>query len=319
MLHIRPFAYTDQDYAAVVAVRNAIWPDHPETVVSAKHRDAARDPNYFYQHVVLEDDGKLVAGAYSHETSWSYRPGKYYLHIYVDPTCERRGIGTALYNYLDQVLAQRQPRPTLLSSSLREDKTQAIHFLQQRGFAQVMRSPTSCLDLNHFDATRYTGVIDKVLASGLQIYSVDELRQCDEQWQRKIYELDWECTQDEPLPDAPTKLSFEEYVKFIFENPYNLPAASFVALDHGHYVGMTGCNQNAGDAKKISIGFTGVLRSHRRRGIALALKLKTIDYAQGQNFQAVETSNEEHNPMYRMNLDLGFQPEPAWLDFQKII
>jgi hypothetical protein len=31
----------------------------------------------------------------------------------------------------------------------------------------------------------------------------------------------------------------------------------------------------------------------------------------------IETYNEENNPMYALNLALGFKPQPAWLEFEK--
>ena len=182
-----------------------------------------------------------------------------------------------------------------------------------------MRSPVSKLAIATFEATKFAGVIDKVRASGIQLHSVAELDKFDPDWRRQLYELDWACTQDEPLPDAPTRPPFEEYLQLVFDQSDFLPDASFAALDNGQYVGMATCNKSAGTPSLLTVGFTGVLRTHRRRGIAMALKLLTIDYAQRHHFEAIETRNEEHNPMLQINLTLGFQLEPAWLDFQKIL
>ena len=56
--------------------------------------------------------------------------------------------------------------------------------------------------------------------------------------------------------------------------------AWFVALDRGKYVGMTELWSNQADPELFDIGVTGVLRPHRRRGIAMALKLRGIEFAQ---------------------------------------
>ena len=75
--------------------------------------------------------------------------------------------------------------------------------------------------------------------------------------------------------------------------------------------------RNDADTEKIDTGLTGVIRSHRRRGIAMALKVQALEFARQRGFQTVMTDNEEKNPMYQLNLKLGFKPKPAWIDFEK--
>lgn len=319
MFHIRPFNATDQDYAAIVAIYNAIWPDKPDTVALCQRRDAMRDKQYFFQRFIVEAQNQIVAVGMGCEIAWSYQPGKYVVTVNVHPAYEQQGIGSALYDHILQMLNQRPLPPTLLVSQAHEDKVRAVRFLEQRGFTLVMRSPMSRLEVAAFDPTQFAGMIDKVRTAGYQCYSMAAVAKFDPDWQRQIYELDWECTQDEPLPDAPSKPSLEEYVKDIFNHPDFLPGASFVALENGQYVAMTLCNQNAAQPTLLQTGFTGVLRTHRRRGLATTVKLLTIHYAQQNHFEAIDTYNEENNPMYSINIALGFQPKPALLDFQKMI
>ncbi|MEZ4865854.1 MAG: GNAT family N-acetyltransferase [Caldilineaceae bacterium] len=319
MIHMRPFTATNHDYVARVALHNAIWPDWPDTVARCQGRDSLRNQAYFFQRVVVEVEHQIVAAGTVSEPTWSHRPGKYALGVDVHPAHERQGIGSALYDHLLQMVTQRLPAPTVLVSRTREDKLQALRFLAQRGFTQVMRSPVSRLAVATFDPAQFAGLLDNVRTAGYQLYSMAEVAKLDPDWQRQVYELDWECTQDEPLPDAPTKPAFADYVKENFDYSHFLPAASFVALANGHYVAMTTGFQDAAESTLLITGFTGVVRAHRRRGLATALKVLTIAYAQQNHFKAIETGNEESNPMYRINLALGFQPKPAWLDFQKMI
>ena len=319
MFTIRPFDYSDQSYTAIVAIQNQIYPDQPETVAWWQHRDRIRNPDYFYQAFLVEGDGQLVAYAHVMETPWSYRPGKYAFGVTVQPDYERRGIGTMAYDHLMALLMTRPLPPTLLITSMREDKTQAMRFLTKRGFQQVMRSPISLLELATFDGSRFAHVPGKVQATGITIYSMKELAQFDPEHREKIYELDWQCTLDEPLPDAPTKPPFDEYTKFFFDSPNFIPEACFIAVDGSEYVGMSNLFYNPALPTEINTGFTAVLRTHRRRGIATALKLRAIAYAQQQGYAAIRTGNEENNPMLAINLMLGFVPQPAWLDFQKVL
>lgn len=320
MLTIRPFDYTTvADYAAAIAIQNAAWPDQPETIAEWQYRDQTRNPQYYHQRFLVERAGLPVAHAQAMETFWSYRPGKYGLWITVHPDHQRQGIGGMVYDHLLATLAARPLLPTMLVCSVREDQTHALRFVEQRGFRQVMRTPSSRLDVTQFNPSRFVTVLDEVKQGGIAIYSVAELATLDADHRHKIYELDWQCTLDEPMSDAPTKPSFEDYSKFFFDTPTFIPEACLIAIAKGEYVGLSALYRNPGQPTQLNTGFTAVLRSHRRRGIATALKVCAICYAQQNGYASIKTDNEENNPMFAINLTLGFTPEPAWLDFQKVI
>lgn len=319
MVAPRPFAYSLADYAALSRLLAAVWPDRDSSVAALQHLDRHHRDGYFFQRFVIELDGALVAACEVGEPADSYRPGKYAIDLAVMPAWRRHGLGAALYDHMVCELAKRSPTPTLLACRTREDQPQSVRFLARRGFEQVMRSPMCRLDAPRFDFAPFAGVIPKVEAGGVQLYSLAQLAIMDADWRRKIYELDWECTLDEPLPDTPTQSSFEHYAAEVFENPDFLPEAWFVAVDGGAYVGMTATNRNAQNPPQLDTVFTGIVRSHRRRGLATALKLLAIDYAQRNGYTSILADNEEHNPMYQLNLALGFAPQPALLFFHKQI
>lgn len=314
---IRSFNNTARDYAGMIDVHNALWTGGPITVEQMQHYDRVRDPNLFFQRVVVEADGRIIGVATYGEPAWSLRPGKYHIETEVHPEYQRRGIGTTLYEQMMQRLAERTPAPTFYTAETREDFTGGIRFLESHGFQCVMRSPNSTLDVPSFDSSRYAGVVERVKASGIAIRTLQELSQCDPQWQHKLYDLDWACTLDEPLPDAPTRRPFDEWVKRTFDSPTYLPEAGFVAVDGDAYVGLSELNKSLSDATRLNTGFTAVLASHRRRGIATALKLCAIEFARQYGAKIIRTGNEENNPMYQINLRLGFKPEPAYLSYEK--
>jgi GNAT superfamily N-acetyltransferase len=56
---------------------------------------------------------------------------------------------------------------------------------------------------------------------------------------------------------------------------------------------------------------TAVARSHRGRGIAMALKQTVIDWARANGLTALETGNDVDNaPMRAVNARLGYEPMP---------
>jgi GNAT superfamily N-acetyltransferase len=316
MFAIRPFQPTDAEYTELVAVLNAVWTEDPTTVEHLRYQDSIEPPGYLRERLIVESDGCIVASARYGEMPWSYRPGKYFIMVSVLPAYRRRGIGSALYDQIIGELHRRDLPPTFLSSGTFENLPEGIRFLEKRGYKQVMRWSRSALEVAPFDPTPFAAVVQRVEAEGIHIYSLAELQTFDPDWQRKIYDLDWECTLDEPMPDAPTQMPLEQYVRQEFENPGFLPEGWFVALDGDVYAGMSVLHRHTDDPTRLGAGFTCVRRPYRRRGIATSLKLRGIAYAKEVGAAAILTGNEANNPMLQINLRLGFQPGPAELAYE---
>lgn len=311
---IRPFEATESEYEQIVALQNAVWPDEFATVENLRHRDNHRDTAFLFQREVIEKDGELVACGRYAQWPWAFHPQKYWISSTVHPDYERQGIGSAYYEHVIALLLDRDP--IAITASTREDKPQAIQFLRKRGFEQTMREARSELKVDSFDSTEFVALLEKVRNSGIQILTMRQLADIDPDWKRNLYEAEWEIDQDIPSPDGHVKRSFESFEKGTLTSPSLLPDAWFVALDEGRYVGMSTLWRSA-NKEKLDTGITGVVRSHRRRGIATALKVHGIQFAQQYGAKTIVTENEEDNPMYQLNLMLGYRPAPGWLDFEK--
>ena len=59
--------------------------------------------------------------------------------------------------------------------------------------------------------------------------------------------------------------------------------------------------------------------NYRRQGIATALKIYAFKKLLKIGIKQIRTDNEENNPMYLINVSLGFTPEPYCYDYQKEI
>ena len=92
----------------------------------------------------------------------------------------------------------------------------------------------------------------------------------------------------------------------------------FVALDGEHIVGLSYLVRRPdGDAE---VGDTGVLHSHRRRGIARTLKRMVTRYAAERGIQRVHTDNRADNTgMLAINRELGFVPGELVVIFEKAL
>jgi RimJ/RimL family protein N-acetyltransferase len=83
-------------------------------------------------------------------------------------------------------------------------------------------------------------------------------------------------------------------------------------------VGISRLQRSAWQPDVLDQGFTGVDPDYQGRGIALALKVRTIEFAQAHGFAAIATQNDTTNePMLHINERLGFRREPAWIMFER--
>ncbi|NIV39372.1 MAG: GNAT family N-acetyltransferase [Anaerolineae bacterium] len=315
MMTIRPFEYTDADYEAFAAMERSIWPGYPDTVEEWKHRDGGREPGALFCRFLAEVGGVVVGAGQCCEPWRSREPGKYQVRCDVHPDFRHRGIGTALYDRLVDLLAEHQA--TILGARTREDKADGVRFLTHRGFEQVMRSPISHLDVGSFDADRFAGRALRVAERGIQIEPLACLADADPDWKQKLWALTGELYLDLPSHDSLTQQTFEEFEERSLGAPGFNAGAHFVALDGERWVGTSSLWVPQGEPDKLYTGLTGVVRSHRRQGIAIALKVRGIIFARRIGAQIIQTDNAEHNPMYWLNLQLGFEPQAAWLDFRK--
>jgi mycothiol synthase len=194
----------------------------------------------------------------------------------------------------------------------------AIRFLTQRGFVTTMRWARSRLDVANFDLAPYAPLFDKLAAAGIRLYSLAELAIGDPAWQQRGYELDQVAGQDAPSPDPLSAVTFEQYVENTYNHPGFLAAGCFAAVEEsGRWVGITELSRTV-DPAVLDTPWTAVHPDKRRLGIATALKVRAIEYARQTGVQVINASNADTNPMYELNLTLGFQPLPASLTVKKV-
>lgn len=316
MFKIRLFQPTEAEYNAIYQVEKAVYPENADSVADFKHADATRKPEHFYQRLVVEQDGRLIAFASLSNPPDSTNPGLYRFTIVVAPDFERTGVGTAVYSHIWQLLQTCEPKPTLLASGCYQHHDQSVRFLCKRGFHQVMRWVVSKLDVTAFEADTFTPLRHTLESQGITFRTLPQLQTSDPEWLIKLHELDWQLTQDEPLPFTPKKLSLEAFRELYLDAPNAMVDSWVVALENGRYVGNSLLEKGSLPGI-VSTGFTGVLRDYRRRGLATALKAHTIQFAQAEGYHTIRTGNEENNPMLTLNKKLGFKEHTASLAFEK--
>lgn len=144
---------------------------------------------------------------------------------------------------------------------------------------------------------------------GITILAYPELVAADPLCQRKCYEMQSESMVGMPNVTTQANRLCEQYVQQVwnlrlFRKPSSLPWIKDAMW------GSALCAMSMKIARAAT-DYTGVIPSHRRRGIATALKLCCIQYAKAHNVRTIVTGNDETNLMYQLNLTLGFKPTPA--------
>lgn len=314
MITIRPFEMTDEDYRLAVAIGNAVWTDYPETVEEWKESDAKRSKAERFGRYFAELDGKTIGLAYYSQSIWVNHPGKLMVSVLVLPEYRNRGAGTALWQRLCREVEQFDP--LRLRTSTREDYEEGVRFALKQGFTEKLRDWESRLDIASLDPSEWEQYSRRIAEQDIQIKSVVELEP-DPMRDRKLYELNWLIVKDVPDSEPSSKVPFEEFQK-VWERSNFVPDAWFVALDKGNYVGSTDVWLSKAEPHLLFVGLTGVIRSHRGRGIATALKLRSVEFARQQGFKEIRTWNESNNKVILdINDRMGFVRQPAHIDFVK--
>ena len=124
-----------------------------------------------------------------------------------------------------------------------------------------------------------------------------------------------------PIPEGikHTRPSFEQFMKHSLNFEDNAYGVEIIAVLNAKYIGSTDISVYPNQPHKGWTGGLGVIKEFRRKGIATALKIIAIEKLLEKKVTEIRTDNEENNPMYKINVALGFKPVPFSLDYSKKI
>jgi GNAT superfamily N-acetyltransferase len=237
--------------------------------------------------------------------------------VAVGPAYRRRGLGARLADEVERFAMAT--RVKWVETEVREHElAAALPLLQRHGFLELERYQTSrqnpaSADLSSLDELRRglanAGIETVALPAVDGERTREELYQCNMSiWRDMPREphVEW---QDPPLAT---------FVRTIFERPSVLMDGFFIAREGAHIVGLSYLLRRPdGDAE---VGDTGVLASHRRRGIARVLKMLVTQYAVQGGIPYVHTDNRTDNAgMLTINRALGFVPADVIVIFEKAL
>ena len=245
-----------------------------------------------------------------------------YFNIFLDPQYNGNGYRQLLYERMLEEI-QRFDCDRLYADIYEHPNYDHFkNFLLNNNFHIGLKIRESSLQLENINLIEYNPLLRQLDAKGIQFYDAkNEMLDFPDHY-KKLEELRWRYGKDFPMPKgiAHTRNPFEQYMKYqnLFEDKHY--GVEVVAVDGEMYVGSTDIHLfPKSDPFKAWTGSLGVLREYRRQGIATALKVKAFEKLRDKGVKQVRTDNEENNPMYKINVALGFTPEPYCYDYQKEI
>jgi RimJ/RimL family protein N-acetyltransferase len=307
--------YREADIPAWVEIINLEYPDEPTTLAQEQHWERSYPKDNPRLRLAVEDEqGRLIGMGASERPFWAVAPGVYTAYGLVHPQWRRRGIGQALLaRFLTYATDQGAEK---LWTDCRESQAYSIRFLRAAGFTQYGIRFEQAVDLEQFNLERFPGAFERIAAGGYRLITLAALREHRADADRMLYEVFRESVLDVPLPGgARISMDYEQWHKGL-DSPAVDPAYVFIALHGDQAVGETAL-ELLKDGPAITDS-TGVLRAHRGRGLALALKLRSLQALKELGYKEARTHNDTENPaILHLNEKIGYRRLPGWLQFEK--
>jgi GNAT superfamily N-acetyltransferase len=248
-----------------------------------------------------EEDGELVAWATAGLTWESDEAGDCFGSLVVHPAHRRRGVGTALWERLDEHLGDIGARRV---NVLGRDEPDAHRFATARGFHETSRVRMSRLDLTTLPPPPEPP--DDVELRPFTAFADDP---------RPVYELDLEVSPDIPLDQPVGHVPWDEWLERYWRHPMVDHECSLVLLVDGVPASFT-LLVAAHDSGRAMTGMTGTRRAFRGRGLAELVKRHSLARAAEAGLTAAFTENEESNAaMLAVNERLGYRPSSTRVSF----
>lgn len=302
-LTLRPFQNADAAAVATLLTTSVrgLWHYRPE------HFQEDTDPEK--RRVVALRSGEMVAtGRLAPFGDWA--PDALRLDL--------AGDGAAFSRLYLALLAQAPSRFRRLLGVTREDWPEQMHFFTAAGFRNAWQSWGAHLDLTAFDFERFRALDEKLFLAGYEVGRWDNAA-TDTEWDA-LHEFHRQGEADVPKNPTTTSapLSRAEWQRTLSEE------AVFVVRYRSGVVALTRLtlpgHQPLQSAREVSSDLTATHPAHRSRGLATLLKAHALAWTKAEGYTRAGTGGAVLNlPMLRVNTRLGYQAEPMWVTWERIV
>ncbi len=321
MISIKNFTSTDFEFNELARIDNLVNHDsiaHPD---EDKNEWNIRDKSIIRDRLLLYRENTLIGVIYYSQGRDENNKTTFFT-LNLDPNYNNNGYRKLLYNKMLERVKIFNCNKVHISIYDHPNYEEIKKLINREKFKLVQTNREYSCDIRNVDIHKYQSLIKKLESEGIQFYdSKEEMLDWPNHY-KKLEELEWMIEQDFPIPDgiAHTRIPFKHWLKLchdFYENSYGV---DIIAVYKKQYIGSTDIEvYPKADPHKGWTGGLGVLKKFRRKGIATAIKIKAIEKLLKKGVKEIRTDNEENNPMYKINVALGFTSVPFSLDYLKNI
>ncbi len=321
MTEIKKFTETGFEFQEIARLYNLVSHDGKDHHDDIRDDWEIRDKSIIRNRLFLYQDNAVI-GYLGYAQGRDKNKQNCFFNIYLDPNFNGNGYRQQLFEQMLQDVQVFDCNQLYMSIYDHKNYDESKKFLVKNGFENNFKIRESSLGLESIVLDDYKPLISKLEAKGIHFFdSKNEMKDFPDH-HKKLEELHWNFFQDMPMPDgiSHTRIPFDQFLKHHKRFEEKLYGIEIIAVDDGKYIGSTDIYViPKSDPYKAWTGSLGVLREYRRQGIATALKVKAFEKLREKGIKQVRTDNEENNPMYLINVALGFKPEPYCYEYQKEI
>ena len=321
MITVKNFTETDLEFKELARIDNLVNHDsinHPD---DDKNDWKIRDKSLIRDRLLLYNNDILIGVLYySQGRDGNSRTAFYTLNL--DPEYNNNGYRELLYNKMLEDVKRFNCNKLLTTIYEHTNYNQHKKLLIKKNFKLIQTNREYSCDIRKIDLKKYYPLIKKLELEDIKLYDSKYEMKNWPNHHEKLESLCWEYGQDIPMPKGidREREPFDEFLKDQANYEKNYYAAEIIAVKNNKYIASTDLEfYPKAEPQKAWTGSLGVLRKYRRKGIATALKIRAFQELLKKGINEVRTDNELNNPMYKINVALGFKPVPFSLEYSKEI
>jgi GNAT superfamily N-acetyltransferase len=308
---------TESDDSDIVSIVSETLPHLPPTTVEEYRCEVDRPdraPDGVSKPFVAVDVGHIVGMCVLRELKLVDRPDTFSAEIVVAVAKRQRGVGTALYEH---VMARAMERgATRVYGRISEQNHDAFTFFEKRGFTRTGRADRmSRLKIASARLDGYEDAVERVESSGLRITTLAEIGENHEPFLRALHRMSIDNWRDIPGSEELTDYPYDKWLRDL-RAPGMSPEQTWIVLQGERPIGIATVRRRGHQSAYNHD--TGVVREFRGRGIARALKRKTIEWASQNGIDYIYTANDTANErILSINIPLGYKEVPSQVEIVK--